>query len=188
MFSSTRILMLLALVAGLATVALPAVATTWTYSFNDIPAGDHYLTGIHNDIDFGTGLWRSYDGPWNGLTNTAYFDYTGGQSGSSRIFILPSDTVLKSIRLTSDAGGTYTISDGVNTDVSGSVDNTYGGILVTTGWTTNAATVTVTLSAKDSAGIDDITAQTSSVPEPGSILALGSGLVGLLSFGIRRRK
>lgn len=75
---------------------------------------------------------------------------------------------------------------------------TFSGSMVDGGTKTYSSTVAMPTSftftvanPKDSFATADIltlTVAPSAIPEPGSMLALGSGLIGLVGFGIRRRK
>jgi len=122
------------------------------YSFADIFGQDVAVNGTHDGIDFGSGDWSLETAstyPY-GLYKYAFFS---SGSVTSASFTLPAGKKLTGI--TVSGNGTYSISDGVNTTLTGSVPN--GGVHITTGWTTAASTVTVYFSAGWGGVIDDIT-------------------------------
>ena len=131
----------------------PAPGGDITYGFEDQPNGDNQaLNGVHSGIDFGSGNWLSHTTNWYGFgSKFAAFS----TAVTSRTFTIPSGKCLKSIKVSGDSGGTYSISDGVNTTKSGNITNNTP-TTVTTGWTSAGSTITVYLSASWSSGIDDI--------------------------------
>jgi chitodextrinase len=137
-------------------VAWRLTAATVVVTFdNPAPPGspDSYLSGMYSGIDWGTNQWR-WSGPFAvNSTNSAYF---GSGSGTSRVFTFsPDPRLVNSMRVYTVADGTLTLSDGVNPNVVQSI--TTGSMqTVTTNWTEESQTVTVSFTGGWSLGIDDI--------------------------------
>src|SRR6185437_2863779 len=96
------------------------------YSFGDIFGQDVSVNGTHDGIDFGSGDWSLETAstyPY-GLYKYAFFS---SGSTASATFTLPAGKKLTGIPVSGT--GTYSISDGVNTTLTGSVPN--GGVHIT---------------------------------------------------------
>ncbi|MCX7843654.1 MAG: glycosyl hydrolase family 28 protein [Clostridia bacterium] len=127
--------------------------TPTVYSFDDASGGA--VNGVHSGIDFGTGLWEG-GGNYYGLTKCGYFS----SNVNSRSFTLPTGKVLKSIKISTGTANTnYTISDGVNTNKTGTLTQIGSPVTITTNWTNPGATITITFSSGWDNAIDDITYQ-----------------------------
>jgi regulation of enolase protein 1 (concanavalin A-like superfamily) len=130
---------------------VPSTATTdEIYEFNNVVTNDMVLNGVHGGIDFGSGNWRA-DETRAKLENAGFFS----ANVTSRSFTLPTGKILKSIVLSGYGAGTYTIGDGVNTALTGSVPD-HDPIKVVTGWTSGGRTITVTLSTAQNGAVDNI--------------------------------
>jgi hypothetical protein len=130
----------------------PTPGGNTTYGFDDYSADWAAIEWTHGGIVWPNSGWQ-FHVTGGGMSKCAAI---GGSGMYTKTFTLPSGTHLKSIRISGTAGGTYTISDGVNANVSGNVINNTP-TLVSTGWTQNAATITINLSAGWNSYIDDIT-------------------------------
>lgn len=132
---------------------IPAVANIVvvdrvTYSFSDFTGNDTPLEGIHGGIDFGTGKWLK--GSYFDMTDCGYFATGDATSGT---FILPEGKVLKSLKVSGQAGK-FVISDGVNPDITGNVTGVPTTII--TGWELGSSTITIKLEGGWNSGIDDV--------------------------------
>lgn len=120
------------------------------YSFNDLSTAGQAINGVHGGIDFGTNKWFGGDN-YYGMIACGYFN----NNVSTNSFTLPAGMVLKSLQVGGGGAYTYTISDGVNASVSGTiVANTTQ--TVTTNWTNPGATVTITTSGNWDLTIDNV--------------------------------
>src|SRR4028119_1453761 len=144
-----RLLTLLLLGFILSSAQSVSAQTDVTYSFNDIAPGAP-VNGVHSGINFGNGVWGGgYDR--YGLTSTGYFL----KKVTSSRFILPANTRLKSIKLsTKTAGSTWHIADGVNRTRTGTFAKANTPITVTTNWANAGSTVSLTFSARLNTAID----------------------------------
>ncbi|NQV33438.1 MAG: PD40 domain-containing protein [Phycisphaeraceae bacterium] len=131
------------------------VAGLSTYGFDDIPDSTG-VNGKHNGIDFGTDSWWGGDS-WYGLTKVVYFydNYVNRDMS----FILPADTHLVSIAMSADGAYSYTISDGVNADITGTTSTTPQ--VISTQWTSGGQTITISTAGGWFVVFDDITYQIS---------------------------
>jgi hypothetical protein len=108
------------------------------YNFADLSSTGGPCDGTHSGIDFGTGVWNGGDG-YYGLSPCGYFK---DQTTTSATIILPAGDVLKSIKISGGGNYNYTISDGVNPNITGNITaNTPK--KVTTNWTKAGNNVTI---------------------------------------------
>ena len=131
------------------------IAGPVTYSFADVAGNDDApVTGLHAGIDFGAGKWRSNNDFAGTHGQVAYFDYLAN-SANGKTFTLPTGRFLTSITLTSHRANTYTISDGVNPPVTGTLDANVAST-IRTNWRNGGSTITLSLPAVASSGISSI--------------------------------
>ena len=133
----------------------PSSVSTTTYGFEDFTGQqDVAVSGTHGGIDFGSGNWSfetyASDGAYD-ITSYAFFS---SSSATSESFTLPSGDVLRSIKIS--GLGTYSLSDGVNSTLSGVLSGLPSTDKIVTGWTAAGTTVTVTLSHGWGSVITDI--------------------------------
>ena len=127
-----------------------------TYRFDDLPAGSDACDGVHGGIDFGSGDWWGGD-DWYGMTQCGYFSDHFVDVPMS--FTLPANAHLVSIALSAEAAYSYTISDGVNSDIVGTTGTTPE--VISTNWTSGGSTITITTAGGWEVVFDDITYITS---------------------------
>ncbi len=111
------------------------------------------LSGVFEGIDFGQGQWR-WEGAWKANpSNHVFFDSSSGQSRDFQFARSPA--VLTGMRVSAETSGVLTLSDdaGQAFTTSLSADSL---VMIETGWTQAANTVTVNYSAGWELAVDDI--------------------------------
>lgn len=172
--------------ALLAIVLLGSAAgaqTITTVDFdNPTPAGasGSLLSGVFAGIDFGNGQWR-WEAAFGPAPNNHIYFSSG--TGTSRTFSFsPLPRVLNSLRVFAVNTGTLTLTDDLGQTTTQSLA-TGAMTLVTTGWTRESTTVTVSFTAGWDLGVDDIT-----YGDAGPVVNPAPGVGGSLRFhgnGIR---
>jgi concanavalin A-like lectin/glucanase superfamily protein/List-Bact-rpt repeat protein len=145
---------------------------------NPAPTGTagSLLNGLLAGIDFGNGQWRWEAAFGPDASNHIYFS---SGTGTSRAFSFsPSPRVLNSLRVFSAVAGELTLTDDLGQTTTQSVLT--GAVqLVTTGWTRESTTVTVSFTAGWALGVDDIfygDAEPTAAAPGGSLRFHGNGI------------
>ena len=112
-----------------------------------------FINGVWKGIDFGIGRWK-FTNSEIGFPKPSFYAYFAEFSSTSESFNIPEGRVLKSITVASLVPGTYKTCSRGNPDVTGTIAaNT--SVKVVTGWTVPSKTITVTLPASVSRGLDE---------------------------------
>jgi len=115
------------------------------------------LSGVFEGIDFGQGQWR-WEGAWNANpSNHIFFDSSSGQSRNFQFARSPA--VLTGMRVAAGASGVLTLTDDAGQTFTTSL-SAGSLIMIETGWTQTAKTVTVNYSAGWELAVDDVTYMT----------------------------
>jgi hypothetical protein len=121
----------------------PSSVSTTTYGFADFTGQDVAVNGVHGGIDFGSGNWSFETYASDGAYDITHYVFFSSGSPTSESFTLPSGDVLRSIKISGI--GTYSLSDGVNSTLSGVLSGLPSADKIVTGWTAAGTTITVTL-------------------------------------------
>jgi hypothetical protein len=124
-----------------------------TVGFDDLPDGP--INGVYAGLDWGAGVF-AVGGPWEGIASKNAYLNTSGDPSTGRISAGAGAFLLKSLRATSDAAGTITLTDN-NGQTASLTLTAHTPATLTTGWTVPSDWVDVTSSTGWNIVFDDFT-------------------------------